>query len=61
MEIAPRLATEFPGMRIGIHPHNDGGNVVMVDGHAKWFSKMDGSMNEPASNATNRMWAPTLP
>jgi prepilin-type N-terminal cleavage/methylation domain-containing protein/prepilin-type processing-associated H-X9-DG protein len=52
-----RNATDYPF----VHPHNDGGNVVLVDGHAKWFNKMDGSMNEPASNTTNRMWAPTLP
>ena len=52
-----RSATDYPF----VHPHNDGGNVVLVDGHAKWYGKTDGGMNEPPVQATNRMWNPTLP
>jgi prepilin-type N-terminal cleavage/methylation domain-containing protein/prepilin-type processing-associated H-X9-DG protein len=51
-----RSTTDYPW----IHPHNDGANCVMVDGHAKWFNKMDGTLCEPPNN-NNRAWNPTLP
>ena len=46
-----------------VHPHNDGTNVVLVDGHAKWYNKNDGALTEPNTasyNGTNRLWNPTL-
>jgi prepilin-type N-terminal cleavage/methylation domain-containing protein/prepilin-type processing-associated H-X9-DG protein len=43
-----------------VHPHNDGANVVMTDGHAKWYASTNGDLIN-GDNNTNRAWNPTLP
>ncbi len=44
-----------------VHPHNEGTNISFADGHVKWYSRVDGSVNQPTANFTNRMWNVFLP